>query len=50
MLYGKYKGQRLDSLPEGYLQWVHDSTKKASPFKSAVRRELDRRRQGAGAA
>lgn len=50
MLYGKYKGQRLDSLPEGYLQWVHDSTKKASPFKSAVQRELDRRKQGAGAA
>lgn len=50
MLYGKYKGQRLDSLPEGYLQWVHDSSKKSSPFKSAVRRELDRRKQGSGAA
>lgn len=50
MLYGKYKGQRLDSLPEGYLQWVHDSTKKESPFKRAVQRELDRRKNGSDAA
>jgi superfamily II DNA or RNA helicase len=50
MLYGKYKGQRLDSLPESYLSWVHDSAKKPSPFKAAVKKELDRRKQGTGAA
>lgn len=47
MLYGKYKGQRIDSLPEGYLQWVHESTKKDSPFKQAVQRELERRHASA---
>jgi superfamily II DNA or RNA helicase len=47
MLYGKYKGQRLDSLPEGYLQWVHESSKKDSPFKQAVQKELDRRKTAA---
>jgi superfamily II DNA or RNA helicase len=47
MLYGKYKGQRLDSLPEGYLQWVHESNKKDSPFKQAVQKELDRRKTAA---
>lgn len=49
MLYGKYKGQRLDSLPEGYLQWVHESNKKDSPFKQAVQKELDRRKTDAAA-
>lgn len=50
MLYGKYKGQRIDSLPESYLKWVHESTKKQSPFKTAVQKELDRRKQRNGAA
>lgn len=50
MLYGKYKGQRLDSLPEGYLQWVHESAKKDSPFKRAVQKELDRRKSADAAA
>lgn len=50
MLYGKYKGQRLDSLPESYLKWVHESTKKESPFKRAVQMELIRRRGGEAAA
>lgn len=43
MMYGKYRGQPLSSIPEGYLSWVMQSTKKDSPFKSAIRRELDRR-------
>lgn len=43
MMYGKYRGQPLSSIPEGYLSWVMQSTKKESPFKSAVRKELDRR-------
>jgi superfamily II DNA or RNA helicase len=43
MMYGKYRGQPLTSIPEGYLSWVMQSTKKDSPFKSAVRKELDRR-------
>lgn len=43
MMYGKYKGQQLDSIPESYLSWVMQSTKKESPFKQAVRRELGRR-------
>ena len=49
MLYGKYKGQRLDSLPEGYLKWVHESTKKDSPFKRAVQAEITRRGKGSAA-
>lgn len=44
MLYGKYKGQRLESIPEGYLSWVMQSARKDSPFTQAVRRELTRRR------
>jgi len=46
MLYGKYKGQALDSLPASYLSWVMESTKKDSPFKQAVRNELGRRKHG----
>lgn len=45
MLYGKYKGVTLDSIPDGYLQWVLESQKKATPFASAVRRELGRRKE-----
>jgi hypothetical protein len=45
MMYGKYRGQPLTSIPEGYLSWVMTSQKKDSPFKSAVRKELDRRKQ-----
>jgi superfamily II DNA or RNA helicase len=45
MMYGKYKGVTLDSIPEGYLSWVLDSQKKETPFKSAVRRELSRRKE-----
>ena len=50
MLYGKYKGQPLESIPEGYLSWVMESTKKDSPFKAAVRTELGRRSKGKQAA
>jgi superfamily II DNA or RNA helicase len=45
MMYGKYKGVPLDSIPEGYLSWVLDSQKKQTPFKSAVQRELSRRKE-----
>lgn len=45
MLYGKYKGQRLDSIPDGYLSWVMESTRKESPLKQAIRSELVRRRK-----
>jgi superfamily II DNA or RNA helicase len=45
MMYGKYRGQPLGSIPEGYLSWVMTSQKKESPFKSAVRKELDRRKK-----
>jgi hypothetical protein len=40
MLYGKYEGVPLTDIPADYLSWVLNSTKKESPFKSAVRREL----------
>jgi hypothetical protein len=43
MLYGRYKGQRLESIPEGYLTWVMGQQNKETPFKQAVRRELTRR-------
>jgi superfamily II DNA or RNA helicase len=45
MMYGKYKGVPLDSIPEGYLSWVLGSQKKETPFTSAVRRELGRRKE-----
>lgn len=45
MMYGKYKGVTLDSIPEGYLSWVLDSQKRDTPFKSAVRKELSRRKE-----
>lgn len=45
MMYGKYRGQPLTSIPEGYLSWVMTAQKKDSPFKAAVRKELDRRKQ-----
>jgi superfamily II DNA or RNA helicase len=45
MMYGKYKGVRLDSIPEGYLSWVLESQRKETPFKTAVRKELDRRKE-----
>jgi superfamily II DNA or RNA helicase len=45
MMYGKYKGVPLDSIPEGYLSWVLDAQKKETPFKSAVRKELSRRKE-----
>lgn len=45
MMYGKYKGITLDSIPEGYLSWVLESQKKETPFKAAVRRELGRRKE-----
>jgi superfamily II DNA or RNA helicase len=44
MLYGKYKGVSLHDIPASYLNWVLESTKKDSPFKQAVRREVTRRR------
>lgn len=44
MMYGKYRGQPLTSIPEGYLSWVLSSQRKDSPFKQAVRKELYRRR------
>jgi len=43
MMYGKYKGVRLDSIPAGYLSWVLAAQKKPTPFTSAVRTELGRR-------
>jgi superfamily II DNA or RNA helicase len=43
MMYGQYKGVRLDSIPAGYLSWVLQSQRKETPFKAAVRRELGRR-------
>jgi superfamily II DNA or RNA helicase len=46
MMYGKYRGQPLRSIPEGYLSWVMEAQKKDSPFKAAVRSELERRKQG----
>ena len=45
MLYGKYKGQRLAALPTDYLQWVLNSQRKETAFKSAVRREIKSRRR-----
>lgn len=45
MMYGKYKGVTLDSIPEGYLSWVLESQKKDTPFKYAVRKELNRRKE-----
>lgn len=45
MMYGKYKGVMLDSIPEGYLSWVLEAQKKETPFKAAVRKELNRRKE-----
>jgi len=45
MMYGKYRGVPLKDIPQGYLSWVLGAQKKDSPFKSAVRKELDRRTQ-----
>lgn len=45
MLYGKYQGIPLTDIPADYLAWVLGSTKKESAFKSAVRKELVRRRK-----
>lgn len=45
MLYGKYEGQPLADIPASYLSWVLNSTKRESPFKSAVRTELVRRKE-----
>lgn len=45
MLYGKYEGIPLTDIPASYLSWVLNSTKKESPFKSAVRRELAARQK-----
>jgi len=45
MLYGKYKGERIDCVPTGYLRWFLSEQKKDSPFKSAVGKELTRRDQ-----
>lgn len=50
MMYGKYRGQPLTSIPEGYLSWVMSSQRKESPFKQAVRKELDRRKHSEGRA
>ena len=44
MLYGKYEGVPLTDIPADYLSWVINSTKRESPFKSAVRKELVRRK------
>jgi superfamily II DNA or RNA helicase len=44
MLYGKYQGVPLTDIPADYLSWVINSTKRESPFKSAVRKELVRRK------
>jgi hypothetical protein len=45
MLYGQYEGVPITDIPRDYLAWVLNSTKKESPFKSAVRRELVARKQ-----
>jgi len=45
MMYGKYKGEKLSSIPTDYLQWVADSQKKHTPFKSAVVKEIKHRRR-----
>jgi hypothetical protein len=45
MLYGKYEGVPLTDIPADYLSWVINSTKRESPFKSAVRKELVRRKK-----
>lgn len=50
MMYGKYKGVTLDSIPEGYLAWVLESQKKETPFAAAVRKELGRRKESQQAA
>jgi superfamily II DNA or RNA helicase len=45
MLYGKYRGQTLRSLPEDYLRHVADTTmRKKDSFHVAVRKELRERR------
>ena len=44
MLYGKHEGALLQDIPADYLSWVVNSTKRESPFKSAVRKELVRRK------
>jgi hypothetical protein len=49
MLYGKYKGEHLSAVPQGYLEWVLGSQKKATPFTAAVRSELARRKEAPNA-
>ena len=44
MMYGKYKGEPISSIPEGYLSWVLSSAKKPTPFVQAVQKELSRRK------
>jgi superfamily II DNA or RNA helicase len=44
MLWGPRQGQPLRELPADYLLWVLGATKKESPFKEAVRRELHSRK------
>ena len=44
MMYGKYKGEPITSIPEGYLSWVVSSAKKPTPFTHAVQKELSRRK------
>ena len=49
MMYGQYKGVPLVDIPKGYLTWVLQSQKKDTPFKGAVRKELDRRQESQAA-
>lgn len=48
MMYGPYRGERIEDLPSGYLRHVFETSRSKSGkglvFKNAVKKELDRRR------
>ena len=47
MMYGPYRGERIEDLPSGYLRHVYETSRSKSGkglvFKNAVKKELDRR-------
>lgn len=47
MMYGPYRGERIENLPVGYLKHIYETSRaksgKGLVFKNAVRKELDRR-------
>jgi hypothetical protein len=44
MPFGKYKGTRIEEVPDDYLCWLKAETELREPLRSVVDRELQRRR------